>query len=198
MAEDATNSGLEESFKNFTSSLRSIQSTYGELLCQIRELNDDLNLPNDLLEEMAGNIAHGIRNPLGGIANFAAILSDDKNSVEHDNIKRIMEGVQRIDMIIENLIVFSRPMQPHYVKCNFVDIIEGAVLSVKNSFIPTDKQSLLTFSLPQGDITVKVDLGLIKQALQNLLKNAIEAMPDGGQIRKIKSTNEFSDDHEPG
>lgn len=173
----AADPDLERSFENFTEVIDDIQNAYGKLLQQIKAANQDNTLPWEVLEEMAGNLAHGIRNPLGGITNFISLLSDEIPPEGLKRISKIKEGVERIDTILENLILFSRPMAPQFIKCNVVDVLNAAIRSFEKS-----TKGDISFRLSDIELLVELDPELMKQAFINILQNSVEAMPEGGEI----------------
>jgi len=168
---------LEKSFKNFTEAIDHIQDAYGKLFRQIQGANQNSGVPKEVLEEMAGNLAHGIRNPLGGITNFVSLLSDEIPPEGLRRISKIKEGVQRIDAILENLILFSRPMTPQFIKCDIVDVLAAAVESMKKTV-----DGSVSFHVPETELLIELDPELMKQAFLNILQNSVEAMPEGGAI----------------
>ena len=92
---------IEKSFETFNSSISNIQKAFGEIQKQINSYNDTDIVPRDYLKEMAGNLAHEIRNPLGGIATNVELLSSDSDEQQSRSIESILEGVYRIDKIVE-------------------------------------------------------------------------------------------------
>jgi signal transduction histidine kinase len=183
MDKNSIHNDLEKSFGDFTASVENIEKAYSRLWRQIQEFKNKESLSSKNLEEMAGNLAHGIRNPLGGIANFVSLLSSEIPSKQSEKIQRILEGVERIDKIVESLIFFSRPITPELIKCNFVDIVKGAIENVKEKDILADSKYFFSFQSPEGELYILMDPYLIKQALQNILQNSVEAMPEGGTIK---------------
>ncbi|MFQ5753835.1 MAG: PAS domain-containing sensor histidine kinase, partial [bacterium] len=182
MDEKSLNIELEKCFKNFDASIGDIQKVYRKIWHQIDTYQDKESIPRNFLAEMAGNLAHEIRNPLGGIANFVALLSDGQDSKKSKSVEGILQGIERIDKIVENLIVFSRPMVTHVINCNLSDIIQSAVNTVKGELIAGGTDYSFILSLPEDEVFARVDPGLLRQALQNILQNSIENMPDGGKI----------------
>ena len=171
---------LDRTLKEFLSSIENIQSSYSRLWQELRTSALTRNLPAEVLEGMAANVAHGIRNPLGGITNLVALLSEEVTPEQAPRVHRIKEGVQRIERIVEGLTVFGRPRKPSYVRCNVVDLVRRAV-----DLITTEPVcSAHTFALPapQAEIYARVDPELTRQALGHIVRNAVEAMPEGGEI----------------
>jgi len=180
---------IEKSFETFNSSISNIQKAFGEIQKQINSYNDTDIVPRDYLKEMAGNLAHEIRNPLGGIATNVELLSSDNDEQQSRSIESILEGVYRIDKIVENLIVFSRPMVLQTINCNFSDTVESAVEAVRQQLPDSGRYVFSTF-LPIRETYVRIDPVLMLQALQNILFNAVENMPGGGGINIALSENQ--------
>ncbi|MFQ5641421.1 MAG: sensor histidine kinase [bacterium] len=160
--------------------MKSVQNTYSSLWCKLQNVLNTQNIPREILEEMAANLAHGIRNPLAGIANFVSLLSDEVAPTQSPRISKIKEGVQHIELILENLITFSKPIHPYYIKCNFIDIIHAAVDSLKKTL--NNDQVRCCYHFSDEEVYAEVDPELIKQALRCVVQNAIEAMPVGGEV----------------
>lgn len=193
MKEQSRTTDIERCFDSFNASIASIQSAYNQLVREINDYHDAETVPNDFLKEMAGNLAHEIRNPLGGIANFVSLLRDDggQTSATFDNIQ---QGIERIDKVVENLIVFSNPVSPNLMRCNFNELIRGAIECVKNDLKIDSRIYRFSLKLPRGRLVLKLDPELMLQALKNVLQNAVESMPDGGKINlavtRLKASKE--------
>jgi PAS domain S-box-containing protein len=132
--------------------------------------------------EMAANIAHEIRNPLGSIELFASLLLKNlPQKKDRDRVVQIISSVKNVDNKISNLLMFTRKQSP---KMKRIDL--HAILS-----------EVLDFSrqiMEQGDIAVSIryadarsyidgDAEMIKQIFLNIILNAQQAMPDGGSLR---------------
>jgi len=131
--------------------------------------------------EMAANIAHEVRNPLGSIELFASLLL--KNLAEkrdRERVVQIISSVKNVDNKISNLLMFTRRQTPrmkvvrlHHILSDVVDfseqIMEQAGIDVTVKFSP-------------GDIFIAADTEMIKQVFLNIILNAQQAMPDGGKL----------------
>ena len=178
-----TNLELEKCFESFDESISSLEKAYQKVWRQLDELKPQSAVPKDFLEEMAGNLAHEIRNPLGGIANFVALLSDDQRGEKSKSVQGILDGIERIDKVVENLTVFSKPVVLHRISCDFADIIKSAASISKQELGPEATKFEFVMRLPNRQVFVKVDPELMLKALRNILQNSAENMPDGGRIR---------------
>jgi len=173
---------IEKSIESFNSSISSIEEAYERISKQIDEYRLAETVPREYLVELAGNLAHEIRNPLAGIANLVELLSEDPGGGTR-KIEGILTGIERIDKIVENLIVFSRPIVLQPINCNFRDILQRAVETIQAESL-NDADQRHDFELACEDETffVTVDPVLMFQAIQNVLTNALTAMPDAGTI----------------
>ncbi len=137
------------------------------------------------LGEMAANVTHEIRNPLGAIGGFAALLERDiaPEDPRQRLVKKIIEGVGRLDKIIGNLLFVSRDVQAQYrnvpVKWVINDVLEFLVSEIKQ----TESAVKIETKFPKKKLQAELDPQLFQQMLIHLLKNAIQAMPEGGTIR---------------
>lgn len=135
------------------------------------------------LGEMAAQVAHEIRNPLGGIKGFASLLQRDlSESPEMQKMANyIVEGTDTLDRLVVNVLSYSRPLHLHFESIDLMEILED----LKNSLLADHniKEKIVCQIVKEHpSCLLPLDLGLFKGALLNLLINAIQAMPDGGEI----------------
>jgi len=139
---------------------------------------------------MASGLAHEIRNPLSGILGAAQLLSTSiKNKEQKELSQIIVDETQRVDRLVSQLMNLSRPrcIQKEDVNINGLlhDLIILQKSSQLNSIIIEENYDT---SLPP----IKGDRELLKQVFVNLIKNAIEALPNGGLIQvRSRIINEF-------
>ncbi len=132
--------------------------------------------------EMAANIAHEMRNPLGSIELFASLLMKDmKEKRHHGRLSHIITSVKNMDNKISNLLLFTTQKHPLMRKVNLHRIVKE-VLQFSDPII---KQEDISLSVKYSDIDpcVRGDAEMLKQVFLNILLNAIQAMTDGGSLR---------------
>lgn len=140
----------------------------------------------------ASKVAHELNNPLDGILrylNLAMRIVEQENLTKpKEYLTQCRQGLMRMVQIVSELLEFSRstytPLE--YVKVE--QIIEDAVKTMESRAEAADTSIIrnYTFGLPQ------VRSGNLFQVFCNLAKNALDAMPNGGELRI--STSQASDD----
>jgi len=136
-----------------------------------------------LLGEMSAVVAHEIRNPLAGIGAGVQHLAEKmgREDARYESLEMIMRESERVNRIIEDILMISRPVRLHLAPCNVVEVIEEVLGrfegKAESKGVKVSKYYSPVVPLVRGD---GVKLG---QALSNLILNGIEAMPDGGELR---------------
>jgi two-component system sensor histidine kinase FlrB len=131
---------------------------------------------------MAANIAHEIRNPLGGIELFASLLgrdledSPDKKRLTHSIIK----GVRTINSIISNILLFTKEIQLEIKEHFLSDIVDDVILYLQH--IMRDKEIRFINNISE-ESKIKCDAELFKQVVMNIVHNSVDAVKSGGEIR---------------
>ena len=173
----------------FASPMRSEQGeTIGEVfilrdVTRIEKLEEMAKRTEKLMAmgEMAANIAHEIRNPLGSIELFASLLMKDmKDKTHQGRLSHIITSVKNMDNKISNLLLFTTQKHPMMRKVNLHRIVKE-VLRFSDPII---KQEDISLSVKYSSVEpcVRGDAEMLKQVFLNILLNAIQAMTDGGRL----------------
>ncbi len=131
--------------------------------------------------EMSTYIAHEIRNPLFAIGGFAnQLLRSVDDPVAREKIEIIIEEAKRLDGILKSILTFARPVEPG----QGVDDINAIVRDTMELMGLACESQGIAAALELAPDLPKVKAGpeLVKQCLINLVKNAVEAMPQGGRL----------------
>ncbi|MBI5025630.1 MAG: PAS domain-containing protein [Nitrospirae bacterium] len=155
-------------------------------LTEMKSLQAQVELKERLsqLGEMSAGIAHELRNPMGVIAGYAKLLSKRSDPSQKTIVNEILREIDGMDKIIMELLAFARPTELNITAINLKDLIEDAAFST----VGGNPAIKLRISGASPSITIRGDEVLLRQALTNILKNAAEAMPDGGGL-DIKITS---------
>jgi PAS domain S-box-containing protein len=129
------------------------------------------------LGEMAATVAHEIRNPLGGIAGFAALLArefeagDDRRRLA-DNI---VKGCDNLNRIVTNLLRYAQPLRLEKRPCDLGAELTEEIALVESTFTREGRDVRIERQLDASIGTISVDPVQMRMALHNLLLNAAEA-----------------------
>jgi PAS domain S-box-containing protein len=152
--------------------------------------------------EMAAGIAHEIRNPLGSIELFASLLKKDVETDEEKFklVEHIRSGVKNMDRIISTLLLYAKSPRPSQQKCDIHQLLDTLLTSSSDIVIPDNIKILRNFE--ESDTWINGDQELLKQVFGNLIRNAVQAMPRGGELtlttRKVSAPSnpsEVNNDH---
>ena len=139
--------------------------------------------------EMTAIVAHEIRTPLSTIGGFASLMlrqADDQEKVQR-NARIIYDEVLRLEKIVGGLLAFSRPSQPHFRWCKICEILHESVDMITKKLNTANVE--ITVHCPRRLPQIYIDRGQIHQILDNLMRNAIEAMPEGGSLSLTASSD---------
>ena len=167
-----------------------LQQSHESLQQTVELLRDELSEKNRLLErsnrlaalgEMAAGMAHEIRNPLGGIQLYASLLAKDVADRPEAlvTVGKISAGVKRLEALVSQVLQFTREIVASAVATDLAAIVEQAVELASPA---AESRQLDVVVDGPVSLEVRVDPTLIGQALLNLLLNAADATPAGGQI----------------
>ena len=139
----------------------------------------------------AGMVGHDIRNPLQAIMSDAYLLKDELSSLPEcrtkegiaESIDSIDKNIGYINKIVADLQDYARPLNPENIDVNLAYLVDSVV---KPIFMPDN--IILTINVAD-DIRLKTDPIFIRRSITNLVTNAIQAMPNGGELTINVSKN---------
>ncbi|MSM40515.1 MAG: HAMP domain-containing protein [Geobacter sp.] len=138
--------------------------------------------------EMAAGIAHEIKNPLTGIAAAISIIKEDfqADDPRSDILVEVLDQVKRMDKTVNDLLFFGKPSPPEFVYADLNAILQKTVVfaSQYKGGKHIEKKLELCEDLPP----VYVDPKQIQQVLLNIILNAFQAMPGGGELSIVTKT----------
>jgi len=138
------------------------------------------------LERFFPFLAHEIRNPLHAISGALAIIqrrSDLKDELLGQSIKIISEEVKHLNEFVQECLNFVRP--PNIVRFIEVDINEvlSVVMNIISHMFESESMKIRVLKDMDPDLPkIYANYEEIKQAFLNIVKNAFEAMPEGGEF----------------
>jgi signal transduction histidine kinase len=148
----------------------------------INSINEELRQKEKLavIGQMAAAIGHEIRNPLASLKGFTQLQQE--RSPNSNNFYPIMiQEIDRINSIVNDLMYLGKPKSLQFEKANIEEII-AYTLSITQQ--QAERQKVNIETVMEGPLPpIECDDKQLKQVFINLIKNATEAMPDGGKIR---------------
>ena len=150
-------------------------------LTEVKRLQEQIELRERLtaLGEMSAGIAHELRNPMAVISGYLTLLSKKNDPAGQETIRSITNEINGMNRIIGDLLTFARPASLNRVKVSIKDMITSCLAAVLQA---KGEHSGIETVLKLSDAEASVDEVLMRQAVSNLLQNAVEAMPDGGTL----------------
>ncbi|MBD8069732.1 ATP-binding protein [Bacillus sp. PS06] len=142
-----------------------------ELLLQWEKLS--------LVGKMAAGIAHEIRNPLTSLKGFLQLIASNP-AVNEEYISIMNSEFNRIESIIKDLLIFSKPQKEQYSDCNLIELIEQVIFLMEPQAALNNVEIKTEFQ--DHPITLYCIPHQIKQVVMNLIKNGIEAIDHGGKV----------------
>jgi signal transduction histidine kinase len=148
---------------------------------EIAEENENLNQRLLLLGQMAAGLAHEIRNPMASIGVHCSILKShlSQNPKLLSSVTMIAQEIERVEYIIRECLNFVRPAELRVEKVR-VDTLVSGIIERYRSLNPG-----IEFSLKwhQGvDLEAEADPGLLEQAVNNILANAVDVCDKKGKV----------------
>jgi two-component system sensor histidine kinase PilS (NtrC family) len=130
---------------------------------------------------LAANIAHEIRNPLASISGSVEVLRRMPGADEETRnlVDIAVREVDRVNALITGLLNYARPRAEDRQRLDLSEMVTEIAMIFEQERRPRPIQ--LTKELAEG-AWVEGGAGQLRQVLWNLLRNAVEAMPEGGRI----------------
>ncbi|MFC1716382.1 ATP-binding protein [Candidatus Poribacteria bacterium] len=163
----------------------------GALASSINEMTRELKTSRDKLVQseklaavgqLAAGIAHEIRNPLTSVKMIVQLLrgrfQEDEAGLE--SVQAILDEIDRLEIIINGLLDFARPMELALKPTNVADVMNDVL-----RFMEADMRHRKIELINRVDETlpeVMLDADRMKQVFMNVILNAMQAMPEGGEL----------------
>ncbi|WP_373231154.1 ATP-binding protein [Cohnella sp.] len=129
--------------------------------------------------QLAAGVAHEIRNPLTTLKGFMQLLKE-KASLPDYHLDIMLSELDRINFIVSEFLVLAKPQVTRYQPVNIPGIIKDMIMLLDLQA----SMSNVNFELQAPEVipAVVCEANQMKQVFVNVLKNSIEAMPDGGTV----------------
>lgn len=161
---------LSDSFNSMTTALKEARE---ELIRQERI---------STIGRLSTSLVHDLRNPLAAIYGGAELLMDSQ--LTPDQMKRlalnIYKSSRRIQELLQDLIEVSRERPDHREPCRLLEVVRAAIEDCGQALEAGGIHT--TVEIPD-DLELILARSRVERVFQNLISNAVEAMPGGGELR---------------
>ena len=147
----------------------------------MEEMRRKLAARDAQLRLMLGGVAHEIRNPLGSIELYAGLIAGDLPASDErkQHIEKVIGEVRRLNRVISEFLEFARPAPPQPQPTALTPLVADAAFLLA----PEMQKAGIQYEMHVApDLEAYIDGAKIERVLINLMKNAVQAMRDGGHL----------------
>jgi PAS domain S-box-containing protein len=160
-------------------------------LDSLESINTQLQVSERLaaLGRITAGVAHEVKNPLNSmrlwLENLKESIPMEPDSNATQAVQVLDKEIDRLDAVVKRFLDFTRPMEIRLEATHLPDLLKEVLEIAQPQFQKANVQvaQLLPIDVPE----VYVDRALLQQAVLNLVLNAVDAMPEGGQLRVVLS-----------
>ena len=144
------------------------------------------------LGELSAYVAHEIRNPLTGIRTTVQFVGSKfkANDARREDLEDVIKELDRIEQIITGLLMFARPPAARPQECDLHQVLDKTLDMIELQL--GDAKVALTKEWEDDDVPiVYADPDLTQQVFLNLCLNAVQAMPEGGELHVATAVRRY-------
>jgi signal transduction histidine kinase len=131
------------------------------------------------LGEMAATVAHEIRNPLGGLKGYAALLSRDVDAGDPRSrlVSKILEGANQLEAVVSDLLEYTRPVQLRLEPTHCAETVDAVIRYLRD--VP---EGVAVRNGVDAEHYVLADGLKLRQVLLNIMQNAVQSIDGAGEV----------------
>ncbi|OGP90907.1 MAG: hypothetical protein A2157_05545 [Deltaproteobacteria bacterium RBG_16_47_11] len=154
-------------------------------LTQVYKIQEEILRMDRLISlgKLASGIAHELRNPLAGIKTTAQALGEEMSfdDSKREYLNRITKEIDRLNELLKSFFSFAKPQRLNLTSCHIKEIVNEIIPFLIKEI--ADKGIRFTEVYHPQLPKIRVDKNQVHQVFLNLLLNAIQAMPTGGELK---------------
>ncbi len=149
------------------------------------------------LGELSACVAHEIRNPLTGVRTTVQFVSSklEPDDSRREDLQEVIKELDRIEQIIGDLLMFARPVEGHKATTDLNALVTRVVESMSQQLEAAEVAVRFNLSPSVPPFVFSPDN--LQQVLLNLIRNALEAMPEGGRLKVTTTLRRFRSGRTP-
>lgn len=128
--------------------------------------------------QLAASVAHEIRNPLTSLKGFLQLMNQSGEVNQY--IPIMLTELERINLVTTEMLLLSKPQMVNFQKHNLITLLTEVIALIRTE--GNLKGIAIRFEPSIPEQVIYCDVNQLKQLFINLIKNAIDAMPNGGEI----------------
>ena len=182
---------LEELFSALGSATEALKQSHDQLGTRVKYLERQLVQKDRALErkrrlealgKIAAGVAHEIRNPLGSLALYVDLLEQEAGQREcvRELIASMRKGVALLSATVNDILTFTEPGRARPADCDIVALLDESAALARGE---GSAAVLVARSYPKERRLARADPDWLKRAFLNVIRNAYQAMPRGGELR---------------
>jgi len=143
--------------------------------------------------EMAAGIAHELNNPLTTVTGFSELVLEQlsSESTQREEMEMVLREARRASDVVRRLLDFSRQGERVRTQADLNEIVNDVIALTRHLVLA--KNVHLNIRLDKDLPWVSIDRDQMKQVLLNLIHNALQAMPAGGELSVVSSSQRRDD-----
>ena len=179
---------IELSFNYFPGNAPGALLTLHDVAAQ-EELEREIEVARRMasIGRLTSGVGHEVKNPINAMVVHLELLrgklatgGNSEGAQRHVDV--LSSEMSRLDRVVQTLADFSRPMEPIFQEQNLLPIVQAVVQLVAAEAEQANIAIAVTEDEPGMNLRVVADAELMRQALINIVLNAMQAMPEGGAI----------------
>jgi signal transduction histidine kinase len=181
---------LESILAAWQTATQRLERTHAALRDEVVRLTDELAVKNRELArknrladlgQISSHVAHEVRNNLVPVSLYAGLLrrrlAGDPGSL--DVLARVESGLTALDAMVNDMLHFTADREPNLATVGLRDVVSGVLDDLRPQLEAQDIRT--TLDVPAATL-VSADRDSLRRAVLNLVLNAVDAQPDGGEI----------------
>ncbi|WP_413302998.1 ATP-binding protein [Bacillus sp. 1P10SD] len=141
------------------------------------------------LGELAASFAHEVRNPLTVVKGFLQLMQREESGKNYQYLSLVLNELARAELIINDYLNFAKPQFEKVEEFSLREVLAEVVILMEPLAAKQGVQ--LHSELESNRFSLVTDRNQFKQALVNLIKNGIEATPEGGKVTVHSNSNDY-------